>query len=55
MYTWFYVNIWLNDNENHEPLQGTLPGGEVAVKRLCRNSGQGLEEFKNEVILIAKF
>ncbi|MBA0626766.1 hypothetical protein Godav_004371 [Gossypium davidsonii] len=35
--------------------KGELPGGkEIAVKRLSGNSGQGLEEFKTEIILIAR-
>ena len=36
-------------------LKGTLASGEeVAVKRLSRGSGQGVQEFKNEVEVVAK-
>ncbi|RDY12708.1 Cysteine-rich receptor-like protein kinase 10, partial [Mucuna pruriens] len=38
-----------------EVYKGTLPGGqEIAVKRLSKSSGQGGEEFKNEVMVVAK-
>ncbi|XP_019171725.1 PREDICTED: receptor-like serine/threonine-protein kinase SD1-8 isoform X2 [Ipomoea nil] len=34
--------------------KGMVEGEEIAVKRLSKNSGQGVEEFKNELRLIAR-
>lgn len=36
-------------------MQGSFPDGrEIAVKRLLSSSGQGIEQFMNEVVLIAR-
>jgi hypothetical protein len=36
-------------------MQGVLPDNqEIAVKRLSQSSGQGIQELKNELVLVAK-
>ncbi|XP_021808497.1 G-type lectin S-receptor-like serine/threonine-protein kinase At4g27290 [Prunus avium] len=51
----FSVNNKLGEGGFGPVYKGRLVDGqEIAVKRLSRSSGQGIKEFKNEVILIAK-
>ncbi|XP_061994868.1 G-type lectin S-receptor-like serine/threonine-protein kinase RKS1 [Rosa rugosa] len=51
----FSINNKLGEGGFESVYEGTLlDGKEIAVKRLSRSSGQGMKEFKNEVILIAK-
>ncbi|XP_061337469.1 G-type lectin S-receptor-like serine/threonine-protein kinase At4g27290 [Gastrolobium bilobum] len=51
----FSINNKLGEGGFGAVYMGTLPDGqEIAVKRLSQCSGQGFNEFKNEVILIAK-
>ncbi|CAL5393093.1 unnamed protein product [Camellia sinensis] len=51
----FSINNKLGEGGFGRVYKGTLEGEqEIAVKRLSKNSSQGLDEFKNEVICIAK-
>ncbi|XP_061989580.1 cysteine-rich receptor-like protein kinase 10 [Rosa rugosa] len=51
----FSVNNRLGEGGFGVVYKGTLPNGrEIAVKRLSRSSGQGVKEFENEVVLVAK-
>ncbi|XP_031392634.1 cysteine-rich receptor-like protein kinase 10 [Punica granatum] len=51
----FSANNKLGEGGFGEVFKGVLRTGQlVAVKRLSRSSGQGAEEFKNEVLVVAK-
>ncbi|KAF3451653.1 hypothetical protein FNV43_RR07749 [Rhamnella rubrinervis] len=51
----FSINNKLGEGGFGEVYKGTLSNGkEIAVKRLSKDSVQGAEEFKNEVVVVAK-
>ncbi|KAJ0764294.1 putative protein kinase RLK-Pelle-DLSV family [Helianthus annuus] len=50
----FAVDNKLGEGRFGPVYKGVLEGQEIAVKRLSKSSQQGLDEFKNEVICIAK-
>jgi hypothetical protein len=52
----YSLSLWvLNLIFPYQNFQGELfSGQEIAVKRLSNGSSQGLEEFKNEVVMISK-
>lgn len=51
----FSLDNKLGEGGFGEVYKGKLPNGqEIAVKRLSKNSGQGIAEFKTEIVLVAK-
>uniref|UniRef100_A0A0D9WZY6 Protein kinase domain-containing protein n=1 Tax=Leersia perrieri TaxID=77586 RepID=A0A0D9WZY6_9ORYZ len=50
----FHENKKLGEGGFGSVYKGLLSGQEVAVKRMSKGSNQGLEELKNELVLVAK-
>ncbi|KAG2645879.1 hypothetical protein PVAP13_2KG463705 [Panicum virgatum] len=51
----FADSNWVGEGGFGAVYKGVLPGGqEIAVKRFSQSSGQGIQELKNELVLIAK-
>jgi serine/threonine protein kinase len=51
----FFLYIFCSGDSISSFVQGILPGNqEIAVKRLSHSSRQGVEELKNELVLVAK-